>query len=137
MTDSPLDLIKVICVRNCFHNSTGFYTHHLHAGKIYDGASMFLLHQPSDAQIRAFVSAQQQAEFSYGPLEVTRSSSPTGYKVDHNRILLGSGQQSFNAAVAAIKQWKMFDLDWVRLCYGHIPIEPGATVAVVVRHLGF
>jgi uncharacterized protein (UPF0548 family) len=31
----------------------------------------------------------------------------------------------------------MFDLGWVRLCFDDTPIEAGATVAIVVRHLGF
>lgn len=94
-------------------------------------------HKPSNAKIRSFISAQQQSDFSYDPVGVTRGSPPAGYNVDHNRILLGSGPQCFNAATVAIKQWKMFDFGWVRLCLDHTPIEQGSTVAVVVKHLGF
>jgi uncharacterized protein (UPF0548 family) len=57
--------------------------------------------------------------------------------MDHNRVLLGSGAQCFDAAVAAIRQWKMFDLGWVHLYSGETPIEAGATVAIVINHLGF
>jgi len=98
---------------------------------------MFLLHRPSDAEIRSFISAQQHTGFSYSPLELTRSSPPAGYNVDHNRVQLGTGARCFTAACAAIRQWKMFDLGWVQLCFGDTPIETGATVAIVVRHLGF
>lgn len=98
---------------------------------------MFLLHRPSDPEIRSFLSAQQQSQFSYGPLGLTRGSPPSGYTVDHNRVQLGTGAQCFAAAVAAIRQWKMFDLGWVRLCWGDTSIETGATVAVIIRHLGF
>jgi uncharacterized protein (UPF0548 family) len=52
-------------------------------------------------------------------------------------VQLGSGRESFKAAVAAIKQWKMFDCDLTKLCWNHTPIEPGSTVAIVVKHLGF
>ena len=31
----------------------------------------------------------------------------------------------------------MFDMAWIELCWPDTPIEPGATVAVVVSHLGF
>ena len=31
----------------------------------------------------------------------------------------------------------MFDLGWVQLCFDETPIEAGATVAIVVNHLGF
>jgi len=99
---------------------------------------MFLLRKPSDLQIRAFITAQQQSDYSYSPLGVTRDSSASSdYTVDHNRVQLGSGAQCFDAAVRAIRQWKMFDLGWVELFSDRTPIEKGSTVAVVVRHLGF
>jgi uncharacterized protein (UPF0548 family) len=99
---------------------------------------MFLLRQPSDLQIRAFVTAQQQSSFSYSPVGITRSASAAaGYTVDHNRVQLGSGAQCFDAAVRAIRQWKMFDLEWVRLFSDETRIEAGETVAVVVNHLRF
>jgi len=31
----------------------------------------------------------------------------------------------------------MFDMSWVSLCWPETPIEPGATVAVLISHLGF
>ena len=31
----------------------------------------------------------------------------------------------------------MFDMPWIDLCWPDTPIEPGATVAVLVSHLGF
>lgn len=98
---------------------------------------MFLLRKPSTLQISAFITAQQKSSFSYTPLEITRNGATSGYTVDHNRVRLGSGAQCFDAAIAAIRQWKMFDLGWVNLFPDETPIEAGATVAVVIRHLGF
>jgi len=98
---------------------------------------MFLLRQPSDLQVRAFIAAQQQSSYSYSPVGITRNSAAPGYTMDHNRVQLGSGAQCFDAAVRAIRGWKMFDLGWVRLFSRETPIETGATVAVVVNHLGF
>ena len=99
---------------------------------------MFLLRKPSDLQIRAFITAQQQSDYSYSPLGVTRDSATSSeYTVDHNRVQLGTGAQCFDAAVGAIRGWKMFDLGWVQLFSNRTPIEKGSTVGVVVRHLGF
>ena len=98
---------------------------------------MFLLRKPSDLQIRAFIAAQQQSSYSYSPLGITRDGTAPGYTVDRNRVQLGSGAQCFDAAVKAVREWKMFDLGWVHLFSNETPIETGATVAVVVNHLGF
>ena len=102
---------------------------------------MLLLRKPSDLQVRAFITAQQQSSFSYSPLGITRITCDTpaesDFTMDHNRVQLGSGAQCFDAAIEAIRQWKMFDLGWVQLFSERTSIETGATVAVVVRHLGF
>ena len=98
---------------------------------------MFLLRKPSDRQIQDFISAQQHAPFSYSPQGITGESPPSHYNVDHNRAQLGAGAQTFNAAVDAIKHWKMFELGWVQLFHEQTPIETGAVVAVLVKHLSF
>src|SRR5262245_40872144 len=98
---------------------------------------MFLLRKPSERQIQNFISAQEEAPFSYSPLGLTRDSLPSGHTIDHNRVQLGNGATTFKAAVAAIQSWKMFDLGWVQLFNRQTPIETGAVVAVVVKHLSF
>jgi uncharacterized protein (UPF0548 family) len=98
---------------------------------------MFLLRKPSERQINAFVSAQRDEPFAYSPAGLTRNPPAYGYNVDHNRVRLGYGDQSFARARAAMKEWKMFDVGWVNLFWNDTPIEAGSIVAVVVRHLGF
>ena len=98
---------------------------------------MFLLRKPSELQIRAFIAAQQRSSYSYSPVGVTRDAAAPGYTIDHNRMQLGSGARCFDAAVEAIREWKMFDLGWLHLFSNATPIAAGATVAVVVNHLGF
>ena len=98
---------------------------------------MFLFDKPSEREIEAFISAQRDKPFSYSPAEITRNPHASGYNVDHNRALLGYGPQSFTAAIAAIRQWKMFDIGWVELFRKDTPIQTGSAVAVVVKHLGF
>ncbi len=98
---------------------------------------MFFLSKPSQDLIRSFVSAQKNQRFSYAEAGNSRERILSGYNSDHNRIRLGTGSDAFGCAIAAIKQWKMFDMPWINLCWPGTPIEPGATVAVLVSHLGF
>jgi len=37
----------------------------------------------------------------------------------------------------AVTTWKMFDLPGIWLCWPNIPIRPGSTVAIVIKHFGF
>lgn len=80
---------------------------------------------------------QKTQHYSYAEVGASRELSPTGYAVDHNRIQLGQGADAFERAKDAIRQWKMFDMPWVHLCWPDTPIEANATVAVLIRHFGF
>lgn len=99
---------------------------------------MFTLTEPSDEDIRSFVATQSQLPFSYAEVGATRfdpdqSAAPRGYKLDHNRIELGRGPEVFQRAVAALRQWRQFDLGWVTLVPRGVKLEKGATVAVKTR----
>jgi uncharacterized protein (UPF0548 family) len=98
---------------------------------------MFRLARPGRDSIRAFISAQKAQPFSYPEVGCSREQAPSGYVADLNRVKLGRGLKSFERAKNAIKQWKMFDMPWISLCWPDTPIEVGATVAVLVSHLGF
>ncbi len=98
---------------------------------------MFCLSRPNRDFIAAFLSAQQKRAFSYPDVGCTRQQIPKGYVADHNRIELGVGVETFERAKRAVRNWKMFDMPWIELCWPDTPIEPGAIVAVLVSHLGF
>ncbi|MBS1791875.1 MAG: DUF1990 domain-containing protein [Acidobacteria bacterium] len=98
---------------------------------------MFSLTKPSVERIRRFLNDQQQQPFSYPEVGSTNSILPAGYNIDHNRIHLGYGEQVFNCAIAAVRNWKMHDLEWLELCWPNAPIEAGSIVAIVCRHFGF
>ncbi len=98
---------------------------------------MFHLSRPSDEQIRAFLEQRESDYFSYAEVGATRDVPPVGYDIDHNRILLGSGDAVFDRAKTAIRQWKMFDVPGIELFYPDTPIEVGQTVAPLAYHLGF
>jgi uncharacterized protein (UPF0548 family) len=93
--------------------------------------------KPARSRIDTFISAQREKNFSYPEVGSSRQQAPKGYTVDHNRIKLGQGADTFERAKLAISQWKMFEMPWVHLCWPYTPIEPGSTVAVFVFHFGF
>jgi uncharacterized protein (UPF0548 family) len=98
---------------------------------------MFCLSRPSPDSIRSFILAQKTQPFSYEEVGASRYGAPRGYTVDHNRIKLGQGTAAFERAKNAIRQWKMFEMSWIHLCWPDAPIEVGTTVAVLVSHYGF
>ena len=98
---------------------------------------MFCLSKPSRDLIFAFISVQRRKQFSYREVGCSRQGAPNGYTVDHNRARVGQGVSAFDRAKNALKQWQMFQMPWVELCWPDVPIETGATVAVLVSHFGF
>lgn len=99
--------------------------------------AMFLLNEPSEEAIREFIASQRESDFSYKEIGASRDRAPSGYTVDHNQIRLGEGASCFARAVEAVKQWEMFNIGWVHICWKDTPIEAGNTVAILTRHLGF
>lgn len=95
---------------------------------------MFLLREPSEARVRAFLREQENVPYSYEEIGSSRDSAPPGYVVDHNRIKLGEGEETFLRAAEALRAWKTFDIGWVRVHPPDAPVEVGTAVAVVARH---
>ncbi len=98
---------------------------------------MFLLSNPSTAVIEEFLDTRASDRYSYPEVGATRVTAPEGYDVDHNRILLGQGDEAFQRAKDAVRSWKMFDVPGLALIHTDTPIEPGRNVALVAHHLGF
>lgn len=98
---------------------------------------LFSVTAPSEDEIRRFISKQQDSGFSYPEVGASASAAPTGYNVDHSRVLLGSGEGTWQRAVEAIRAWRMFSMPWVSLHWPSAPIQVGTDVAVSVHHFGF
>ncbi len=94
---------------------------------------VFMLTRPSDEIIHRFLATQADSPFTYPDVGTSRQSiAPPGFNVDHNRILLGTGEETYRRAMDALRRWEMFSLGWVDLCYPTTPIETGQVVAVSV-----
>ena len=100
---------------------------------------MFSPTRPSEERISEILASQGDAPFSYADVGASRDAPEklAGYAVDHNRIELGAGEETFDRAVAALRSWAMFDVGWARLVPSGAPAAPGTTVGVLARHYGF
>ena len=98
---------------------------------------MFRLTAPTEDQVRRFIAGQGGSRFSYPEVGASAGDIPSAYNQDHNRIQLGRGEVTWHRAVAAIREWQMFNIPWVRLYWPNAPIQVGTGVAVLVDHFGF
>ncbi len=99
---------------------------------------MLLLRAPNPALVQASLTAGQTAAFTYPQHGGTETGQfPPGYRVDHNRLLLGQGPTAWDRAVRALRAWAMFQLPWCRLYPPSPEVRQGAVVAVAFRHFGF
>jgi uncharacterized protein (UPF0548 family) len=98
---------------------------------------MFLLRKPTEEVVREFISAQHALPFSYPEVGATQTGAVAGFTVDHNRIKLGHGEDTYQRALNALRSWKHFDLGWVTIVPRNTPVEIGRTVAVQAKTFGF
>lgn len=104
---------------------------------------MLLFHEPSRSEIDNFIAAQTETSFTYKDVGATKgavpsggSNLPSGYVIDHHCVQLGSGIVTFERASQAIRSWKMFEFDWLQLCWPDTPMQIDKVVAVIANHFG-
>ncbi|HZU24865.1 MAG TPA: DUF1990 domain-containing protein [Bryobacteraceae bacterium] len=93
---------------------------------------MFSLREPR--QLRR----QGPSLLSYARSGMTREPvEPRGFSLDEYCVRVGSGRADFARGPEAVREWKMFDLGWLRVDPPGATIVEGTQVAVVIRHFGF
>jgi uncharacterized protein (UPF0548 family) len=98
---------------------------------------MLSLHRPDKASIDRWLVEQRKRGFNYSEVGFTRDRPPAhGYNVDRYRVQLGSGEAVYERAAAAIRSLRMWDFDWIRLCWPGTPLEVGAVLATLTRQVG-
>ena len=98
---------------------------------------MLFWSKPERDEIARFLDSQAGRDFSYTEVGQSRGPIPSGFTVDQNRVQIGLGAEAFERAMAALRNWKMFEVPRVTLCWPETPIEPDRCVAVLVSHWGF
>jgi uncharacterized protein (UPF0548 family) len=97
---------------------------------------MLSLKKPSTESIRRFIGGQRDLGFTYSFVGATAATPPADFIVDHTRVQLGSGDQVFDAAKAALERWAQFRLNWLEACPSDTPIRTGEVVAVLAHVTG-
>jgi uncharacterized protein (UPF0548 family) len=100
---------------------------------------MFTLSEPAGDDVARFISSQTSLPFTYADVGATRfdpAAAPRGFTLDHNRVQLGNGNEVYERAVQALKQWRQFDLGWVKIVPAGVKLEKDAVVAVKARACG-
>jgi uncharacterized protein (UPF0548 family) len=96
---------------------------------------MFLTRRPTELEIEKFIDHSRLLPLSYRPVGIGKES-PRGFKLDCVAAIVGRGKNAFDVARRALAEWRHFDLGWVELYPRSAPVEPGTTVAVLIRHAG-
>jgi uncharacterized protein (UPF0548 family) len=98
---------------------------------------MYLFTKPNAVRIGNIIESQSRFDFTYPSVGATRTGDlPAGFTVDHNRIQLGAGQATFEAAQRALCQWQHYRFDWIELHRPDADPAPDQTVGVLARALG-
>ena len=97
---------------------------------------MFYLTEPPAATVARFIDAQRDMPFSYTAVGATNTEPPEHFTIDHNRIQLGKGSETYHRAVTAINAWQQFDLGWVSIVPEGVSLQVGNIVAVKARAFG-
>jgi len=97
---------------------------------------MFFLTEPSAETIRLFLTSQRDQPFTYSEVGATHHNPPSNFVLDHNRIKLGTGQETYERAVAALRRWRQFDLGWIRIVPDTTPLEVGSVVSIKAKTFG-
>jgi uncharacterized protein (UPF0548 family) len=92
--------------------------------------------KPTDDEVRRFVKAQARLDFTYTAVGATNAVPPPGYSIDRTRVQIGSGDEVFQTAKAALKHWDQYRQGWLELCWPDTPLKPGRVVGVLARAMG-
>jgi uncharacterized protein (UPF0548 family) len=97
---------------------------------------MITVRRPTDEMLRRYVAAQSKLDFTYSGIGTTATTPPANYTVDHARVRLGQGSDTFQRARNALDEWQQFALGWAEAWPADTQLREGETVAVLIRAFG-
>jgi uncharacterized protein (UPF0548 family) len=95
-----------------------------------------MVERPSEERLDSFLRSRREKALTYDEVGVSRRETAGGFVVDASRVKLGEGEEVFGRAVAALREWRMFDLGWASVFPREAPVEVGTDVAVVAEVFG-
>lgn len=97
---------------------------------------MIALTLPSPEAVATFNRTQSTLPYTYTPQNGTQEARIEGYDNDYAKVHIGQGDQVFERAKTAIRQWQMFPPGWTIILPQNAPIQEGTTVAMYARAFG-
>lgn len=97
---------------------------------------MFFLQRPTTTAIERFLDRSRTLPLSYQPTGIVRGPSFLS-RLDDVIAVIGRGDADFVRARAALTAWRQFNVGWIETFPRDASIEPGTTLAVLIRHAGF
>ena len=97
---------------------------------------MFLARRPSDRVIERALDESRDLPLSYGPVGIAQAGHGPG-RFDERVVSIGRGAADFRRACSALTRWAQFDVGWIELFPRRAGIEPGTSLVLLIRHLGF
>lgn len=94
------------------------------------------LFRPNIAWLEAFRASQTSCECTYADVGASDAGHPAGFTLDHNRVCLGQGEQVFDAACTALRNWRMFPASWTAIYPTNCPQTSGTGVVMLAHALG-
>lgn len=101
---------------------------------------MWPLRQPTESEAAIFLATVRDEPYSYDEVGVS-GDPPDGdrarrFTCDHQRGLLGEGDAAWEAAQAAIRNWRMFPRSWTAIHPRGAAIEEENVVALAICTFG-
>jgi uncharacterized protein (UPF0548 family) len=93
---------------------------------------IFKFSHPTHSELEDIIQAQKDQPVTY----TKTTEGLKGFDHDANRILLGEGTDTFEAAKLAIQSWSMFPGGWARIHNERVPIEKNRIVVMTANVLG-
>ncbi|MEZ4941417.1 MAG: DUF1990 domain-containing protein [Saprospiraceae bacterium] len=99
---------------------------------------MLTIKQPTTAATENFLQVQRDLPFTYPHAGSTKQPNQlAGFDNDLLRVRIGCGAADFERAKMAVRAWKMFPAGWTKILPENAPLQPGTSVAMYARFLGF
>ena len=85
---------------------------------------MFRFHSPDASSVERFINSQRDRKYSYCHQGKTATTPPEGFQVDHTRVKLGHGIDTFKRAKEALgKDFNIRAFHDVVLGAGSLPLD--------------
>ncbi len=91
------------------------------------------LRRPRTGEIQALLAARAELPVSYRAPGAPAPDPPRGYRLDRYGLDLGSGRELYLRACSALRNWRMFAIPGVEICWPTVPLEVGRSVAVLAK----